>query len=801
MSFSLRQRVRRASVGSTHVDVEEVEQDVNSKGPKVGALGLPPTESDELFLPEPTSARVRKQFQKRISSSYAGNTDEFTKFERATPKFLHTPRHIRLALLGILTVLSLAVHFYKLSEPSSVVFDEVHFGKFTNDYLQRKYFFDVHPPVAKLMLAAAGYFRGYDGKFPFKKIHQTYINQNVPYIFFRSVSALCGTALVPVSYLTVSHLGFSAVGATLAATTVLFENLFVTQTRLILLDAPLLLFTACTVYASIRFFNLHSQPFTGKWWLWLALSGIFLGLSVSVKWVGLFVMGLLGFKTVYDLWTILGDRSISMHKWTDHFLARLVCLLAVPIVIYFWSFYIHLSILNTNGPGSAFMSREFRDGLYTLVESDVSGIPAGAQITLMLPELIRKDENDDAADENKDGDNENTDYIPGYLHSHNELYPLQGSSLQQQVTGYDSKDHNNWFVIDHADHDVHDRLEGADFIHANETVILKHAASHRALYVHGFPGPVTEKTLEVSAFDGDGHGWRISVVSGGGRENKDGGKLLVKHKSKIRFHNDVHSCVLTMTGKQLPDWGLGQREVVCAPEGMWNDKNSAWSIDEFIRADGVHESYSPPKLRRNGLWTRLMDISRLQAIAWDANRRLTAKHVYGSRPQDWPILKRGISYWQNRPERRQIYLLGNPAIFGACLLSLPIYVFLSVLYALRARRGYRDMDGQRERRFWMIGYLWLGYALHYVPFFFMDRQLFLHHYLPAHYFAILAMGCLYDHCAMWLRRVTPRVVLAGLIGCFFVWWFWKLSPLAYSTPGLSVEESRALRLRKTWDFF
>jgi dolichyl-phosphate-mannose--protein O-mannosyl transferase len=36
----------------------------------------------------------------------------------------------------------------------------------------------------------------------------------------------------------------------------------------------------------------------------------------------------------------------------------------------------------------------------------------------------------------------------------------------------------------------------------------------------------------------------------------------------------------------------------------------------------------------------------VQKVAIETNNKLTKDHVFASRPESWPILKRGISYWQ-----------------------------------------------------------------------------------------------------------------------------------------------------------
>jgi len=78
-----------------------------------------------------------------------------------------------------LTVVACIVRFYKISEPDQVVFDEVHFGAFAGQYIRREYYFDVHPPLAKMMNALAAYMVGFKGDFGFDSIGDSYTVNNV----------------------------------------------------------------------------------------------------------------------------------------------------------------------------------------------------------------------------------------------------------------------------------------------------------------------------------------------------------------------------------------------------------------------------------------------------------------------------------------------------------------------------------------------------------------------------------------------------------------------------------------------
>ena len=225
------------------------------------------------------------------------------------------------------------------------------------------------------------FFRGFDGEFDFKDIAKYVlfytvvecrlftpcrIYENTPYTSMRLLPALMGVGVVPLSYLTLRGLDCGPTSALLGSTFILFENGLITQSRHILLDSPLIFFTALTTFCWVAFSNENqdrARAFTEKWWLWLILTGLSLGAVASCKWVGLFTIATVGLDTIRQLWNLLGDLRVPPRLFVKHLLARALCLILLPIFFYMSMFAIHFQILQSSGDGDGFMSSAFQHTL------------------------------------------------------------------------------------------------------------------------------------------------------------------------------------------------------------------------------------------------------------------------------------------------------------------------------------------------------------------------------------------------------------------------------------------------------
>lgn len=615
----------------------------------------------------------------------------------------------------LLLAASFSVRLSDLKHPSSVVFDEVHFGGFSKKYILGKFFMDVHPPLAKMLFAAIGLLGGFKGDFDFAAIGDEY-PRSVPYVLMRAFPALLGVATVLLCYLTLRASGVRPAVALITAACLLFENSFITISRYILLDAPLLFFIAAAVY-SFKKFEVQ-QPFSFGWYRSLLSTSIALGLAFSSKWVGLFTIAWTGLLSAGHIWLLIGDLKVPAPTIWKHAVTRASFLLGVPIALYLLLFFIHFNILSNDGDGSAFMTSAFRAGL------SGSGVPSSTtgQVGYGSVVTIR-----------------HVNTRGGYLHSHNHFYPA--GSKQQQITLYPHLDaHNDWLIepYNFSIPENFTQLKNGDKIR------LKHVVTQRRLHSHDEKPPVSERDWqkEVSGyghetFGGDANDdWVVEVVKS--ETPKEAQENITAIHTVFKLRHAMSGHYLFSSEVKLPLWGFEQQEVTAASSGA--KPLTYWYIETNVNnrlpaEDAKIVNY--PKL------TFFDKFRESHKTMWKINQGLKGHHAWQSDPQDWPLLIRGINYWGK--DHTQVYLIGNPIVWWTASASLVAFIIHVGISILKWQLGNTVASNKNVFNFnlQMFGYF-AGWAIHYLPFFIMGRQLFLHHYFPSQYFAILGLGHVFE---------------------------------------------------------
>ncbi|GAB7345178.1 hypothetical protein MBLNU457_3561t1 [Dothideomycetes sp. NU457] len=633
----------------------------------------------------------------------------------------------------LFTLLALFTRLWKIEISNIVTWDEAHFGKFGSHYLKREFYFDVHPPLGKMLVGLSGYLAGYNGSFEFKS-GETY-PEEVNYKFMRQFNAMFGALCIPLAYYTAKELHFRKPTVWLVTLAVLFENSYTTISRFILLDSMLLFFTFTTVFCWAKWHNMQSKPFSAEWALWLGMTGLSIGCVCSVKWVGLFGTALVGLYTVEDLWMKFGDLKMPPTTLGAHLGFRVVGLIVIPMIVYMASFYAHFYILENSGPGDAQMSSLFQANLKgTDVGTDSPlEVTHGSRLTL-----------------------KNMGYGGGLLHSHVQTYP-EGSQ-QQQITCYHHKDANNeWFVYPNRYDPDFDPEAPLRFLADKEVFRLIHAQTGRNLHSHQVSAPVTKGDYEVSCYGNTTVGdtkdhWTMEVMDDVASRDRSKIRTLT---TAFRLKNTDLGCYLRAGTVNLPQWGFKQIEVTCVKENNPRDIYTHWNVESHWNEKlpaGDPGSYKSPFLK---------DFIHLNVAMSTSNNALVPdpdkQDDLASAPWQWPLLHVGLRMCGWDDHIIKYFLLGNPLVYWGSTASLVIFVSMVAFYLVRWQRGYSDMT-QRELDFFHYAGLYpvIGWWLHYLPFLIMARVTYVHHYYPALYFAILCGA----FCVDWSTRKLPPAAQA-----------------------------------------
>ncbi len=210
-----------------------------------------------------------------------------------------------------------------ISYQNSAYFDEIYFGRSAYEYVNGMQVIEwVHPPLGKLIQMIPIFFFG------------------MTTFSYRLMGNIAGILMIPVIYCFAKTMFKSRKYACLAALLMTFDTFHFAQTRMGTVDSFLVLFMMLSAYFMYKYLLLDKYDSIKPKLKNLALSGLFVGLAICVKWTGLYLgLGLcivFFAKLIHDIWK---DRKLSK-QYIQILLWCCVFFVVVPIVIYVLSYFL-----------------------------------------------------------------------------------------------------------------------------------------------------------------------------------------------------------------------------------------------------------------------------------------------------------------------------------------------------------------------------------------------------------------------------------------------------------------------------
>lgn len=178
----------------------------------------------------------------------------------------------------------------------------------------------------------------------------------------------------------------------------------------------------------------------------------------------------------------------------------------------------------------------------------------------------------------------------------------------------------------------------------------------------------------------------------------------------------------------------------------------------------------------------------LNKVMFTANSGMTATHPNSSKWYTWPIMQRGIFYWQGDTDppsekKSYIYLLGNPFVYWLGALSITILTIAFIINVLRKKK----VRNPKTTLFVIIGYF-----ANLLPFMLIGRVMFLYHYETALIFSVISIALLLDYFELKKKMIISGLLILIALSAFIYW-----SPLTYGTP-LSDQQLKSRMWLKSW---
>ncbi|XWK88160.1 MAG: phospholipid carrier-dependent glycosyltransferase [Phormidium sp.] len=260
---------------------------------------------------------------------------------------------------GMLAImlLSFALHFWELDRFNLLVFDEIYYVKYANNYLTNQPHFDAHPPLGKYMIGLGMWLGSH---FLGKDLNSLSGTAIYPWVY-RWINAFTGSffplVVGGIAYLLSKRRSYTLIASLFMAV----DGLFLVESRYALINIYLVMFGL--LGQLLLLIALGNRGKNRQFWLFF--SGISLGASVAVKWNGLgFLLG------IYILWVLAHfvqiasknrpvtspeipsqkfkvkpvKESLLQNLYEINFFQVVIFLAVIPAIIYAWLWIPHLEI-------------------------------------------------------------------------------------------------------------------------------------------------------------------------------------------------------------------------------------------------------------------------------------------------------------------------------------------------------------------------------------------------------------------------------------------------------------------------
>jgi dolichyl-phosphate-mannose-protein mannosyltransferase len=291
-----------------------------------------------------------------------------------TPDPTHPPRSRQLRYpigLLLLWLFAVGLRFWGLERFNTLVFDEIYYVKFADQYLSGKPFFDGHPPLSKYIIAI--------GIWVAERLHLgPQVGNDLaggfhPTWSYRWTAALTGSFIPIVVAELVRQVSQNRRFALIAGSLVALDGLFLVESRYALNNVYLVIFGLLGQLGLVLAArSLRTPAIVTQWrsWGWLSLAGVAFGASASIKWNGLwFLLGAYGVWAIGWLYWLavrfnrrsrlavaLGRKASAVEPHPEppqslfwqfgqiHPMAIALCLGLLPALFYYWIWGPHLQL-------------------------------------------------------------------------------------------------------------------------------------------------------------------------------------------------------------------------------------------------------------------------------------------------------------------------------------------------------------------------------------------------------------------------------------------------------------------------